>query len=109
MRSYPGGEPAAVYVIEMDELLQPYGQGPSLKHPNARNLRVGAGEAVNDSGSSAELQAASFFNVSSTAGPLTGLTIQPLMPAALPRSFMFGVLGVRKGTWFGFRLQKRKC
>src|SRR4051812_20121711 len=39
-------------------------------------------------------QATSFLKVSSTAGPLKGFTIQPLTPAALPRSFMLGLLSV---------------
>jgi hypothetical protein len=39
-------------------------------------------------------QATSFLKVSNTAVPLKGLTIHPFTPAALPRSFMLGLLSV---------------
>ena len=53
------------------------------------NARAGAGAPPPDG-----RQPASFFSASSTASPLNGFTIQPFTPAALPRSFIAGLLSV---------------
>ena len=60
---------------------------PPLTNPGAVGVH-GAGDVT------PRQAPTSFFKVAITASPLNGLTIHPLIPAALPRSFITGEFSV---------------